>query len=159
MQKITPFLWFDGQAEEAMNFYVSLFKDARILSTTPGPDGKVMMGTFQLEGQEFHALNGGPLFKFSEAISLFVNCETQAEVDELWERLSAGGIKSRCGWLKDKYGLSWQIIPTALGELMRDKDPEKAGRVMQAMLKMDKLDIAALQQAYAGQAAGAEDIR
>ena len=150
MQKITPFLWFDGQAEEAMNFYVSLFKNSKILSTSPGPDGKVMMGTFQLDGQEFHALNGGPMFKFNEAVSLFINCETQAEVDELWEKLSAGGAKSRCGWLKDKYGLSWQVIPTALGELMRDKDPEKAGRVMQAMLTMDKIDIAALQRAYAG---------
>lgn len=150
MQKITPFLWFDGQAEEAMNFYVSIFKNSKILSTAPGPDGKIMMGTFQLDGQEFHALNGGPMFKFTEAISLFVNCETQAEVDELWEKLSAGGEKSRCGWLKDKYGLSWQIIPTVLGKLMQDKDREKAGRVMQAMLQMDKIDIASLQQAYDG---------
>ncbi len=150
MQKITPFLWFDGQAEEAMNFYVSIFKNSKILSTAPGPNGMVMMGTFQLDGQEFHALNGGPMFKFTEAISLFVNCETQAEVDELWEKLSAGGEKSRCGWLKDKYGLSWQIIPTVLGKLMQDKDPEKAGRVMQAMLQMDKIDIASLQQAYEG---------
>ncbi len=151
MQKITPFLWFDGKAEEAMNFYVSLFKNSKVLSATPGPDGKVMMATFQLDGQDFYALNGGPMFKFTEAISLFVNCETQAEVDELWEKLSEGGEKSRCGWLKDKYGLSWQIIPTALGELMRDKDPEKAGRVMQAMLQMDKIDIATLQRAYDGQ--------
>ncbi|MBP6821409.1 MAG: VOC family protein [Acidobacteria bacterium] len=147
MQKITPFLWFDGQAEEAMNFYVSIFKNSKVLSVTPGPDGKVMMATFQLEGQEFHALNGGPMFKFTEAISFFVSCETQPEVDELWEKLSEGGEKSRCGWLKDKYGLSWQIIPTVLGELMRDKDPAKAGRVMQAMLQMDKIDIATLKQA------------
>ncbi len=150
MQKITPFLWFDGQAEEAMNFYVSIFKNSKILSTSPGPDGKVMMGTFQLDGQEFHALNGGPMFKFTEAISLFVNCETQAEVDELWEKLSEGGAKSRCGWLKDKYGLSWQVIPTVLVELMRDPDPVKAGRVMQAMMQMDKINIAALRQAYEG---------
>ena len=151
MQKITPFLWFDGQAEEAMNFYVSIFRNSKIISVTPGPNGTVMMATFQLEGQQFHALNGGPMFKFTEAISLFVNCTTQAEVDELWEKLSEGGEKSRCGWLKDKYGLSWQIIPTALGELMGDKDPAKAGRVMQAMLQMDKIDIAALQQAHKGQ--------
>ncbi len=150
MQKITPFLWFDGKAEEAMNFYVSIFKNSRVLSVTPGPNGTVMMATFQLDGQEFHALNGGPMFKFTEAISLFVNCETQQEVDDLWEKLSDGGEKSRCGWLKDKFGLSWQIIPTALGELMRDKDPAKAGRVMQAMLQMDKIDIATLKQAYDG---------
>ncbi len=148
MQKITPFLWFDNQVEEAMKFYVSIFKDAKILSATPGPDGKIMMGSFQIEGQEFMALNGGPMYKFTEAISLFVNCETQAEVDTLWEKLSAGGETSQCGWLKDKYGLSWQIIPHQLGELMSDKDPQKAGRVMQAMLKMTKIDIAQLQAAY-----------
>ncbi len=148
MQKITPFLWFDNNAEEAINFYVSIFKDSKILSTTPGPNGTIMSATFQLEGQEFYALNGGPMFKFTEAISLFVNCETQEEVDDLWERLSAGGEKSRCGWLKDKFGLSWQIIPTALGRLMGDKDPVKAGRVMQAMMQMSKIDIKALQQAY-----------
>lgn len=148
MQKITPFLWFNDNVEEAINFYLSIFKDSKIISTTPGPNGKLLTATFQLEGQEFQALNGGPMFKFTEAISLFINCETQPEVDELWEKLSAGGEKSRCGWLKDKYGLSWQIIPSVLGELMRDKDPEKANRVMQAMLQMDKIDIKTLQQAY-----------
>src|SRR5438105_1082202 len=154
MQKITTFLWFNDQAEEAMKFYVSVFKNAKILSVdrmpegTPGPQGKVMSGSFQIEGQEFMVLNGGPQFPFTEAISLFVNCETQAEVDELWDKLSAGGSKDRCGWLKDKYGLSWQVIPTALGRMLRDKDPQKAGRVMQAMLQMSKIDIAALKRAY-----------
>lgn len=148
MQKIIPFLWFDNNAEEAINFYVSIFKNSRVLSKTPGPDGKMLTATFQLEGQAFYALNGSPRHKFTEAISLFVNCETQEEVDELWEKLSAGGEKSMCGWLKDKYGLSWQIIPTALGELMGDKDRVKAGRVIEAMLKMSKIDIAALKQAY-----------
>jgi predicted 3-demethylubiquinone-9 3-methyltransferase (glyoxalase superfamily) len=151
MQKITTFLWFDGDAEEAMKFYVSVFKNSKILSTMPGPDGKVLTGTFQLEGQQFMALNGGPHFKFTEAISLFVNCETQAEVDDLWNKLTAGGgAESQCGWLKDKFGLSWQIIPSALGRLLGDKDRVKAGRVMQAMLKMRKIDIAKLQQAYDG---------
>ncbi|MGH7426811.1 MAG: VOC family protein [Candidatus Methylomirabilaceae bacterium] len=148
MQRITPFLWFDGNAEEAMKFYVSVFKNSKIMGTMAGPDGKVMTGTFQLEGQQFMALNGGPHFKFTEAISLFVNCETQAEVDELWNRLTAGGGESQCGWLKDKFGLSWQIIPSALGRLLGDKDRVKANRVMQAMLQMKKIDIAALQQAY-----------
>ncbi len=148
MQKITPFLWFDGKAEEAMNFYISIFKNSKIVSVMPGPNGTVMSGTFQLDGQEFMALNGGPMFKFTEAISLFVNCETQQEVDELWEKLSEGGEKSRCGWLKDKYGLSWQVIPAVLGELLQDKDPAKAKRVMEAMLQMDKIDIAKLKQAY-----------
>ncbi len=154
MQKITPFLWFDGKAEEAMNFYSSIFKNSKIGRITrygdavPGPKGAVMSGTFQLDGQEFMALNGGPQFKFTEAISFFVNCETQEEVDELWEKLSAGGQKSRCGWLKDKYGLSWQIIPSALGEMLGDKDPEKSRRVMKAMLQMDKIDIKGLEQAY-----------
>ena len=150
MQKIIPFLWFDNNAGEAIKFYVSIFKNSKLLSKTPGPDGKVLAATFQLEGQTFYALNGGPRFKFTEAISLFVNCETQEEVDELWEKLSAGGEESMCGWLKDKYGLSWQIIPTALGELMGDKDPVKAGRVMQAMLQMNKIDIQKLRQAYEG---------
>jgi predicted 3-demethylubiquinone-9 3-methyltransferase (glyoxalase superfamily) len=156
MQKITPFLWFDGQAEEAMNFYVSVFKNSKVGSVTrygeagPGPKGTVMSATFQLEGEEFFALNGGPQFSFTPAISFFVNCETQEEVDKLWEKLSAGGKKDRCGWLKDKYGLSWQIIPTILGTLLRDKDPEKAKRVMQAMMGMDKIDIALLEQAYVG---------
>jgi predicted 3-demethylubiquinone-9 3-methyltransferase (glyoxalase superfamily) len=154
MQKITPFLWFDGDAEEAMNFYVSIFKNAKIVNVTrygetgPGPEGMVMTATFQLDGQEFIALNGGPQFKFTEAISFLVNCETQEEVDDLWEKLSEGGKKERCGWLKDKYGLSWQIIPSVLSKLMQDKDAQKAKRVMQAMLRMDKMDVKALQQAY-----------
>jgi predicted 3-demethylubiquinone-9 3-methyltransferase (glyoxalase superfamily) len=148
MQRITPFLWFDGKAEEAMKFYVSIFKNSKIVSTMAGPDGKVLTGTFQLEGQEFMALNGGPQFKFTEAISLFVNCETQAEVDELWNKLTAGGAESQCGWLKDKFGLSWQIIPSTLGRLLGDKDRVKANRAMQAMLQMKKIDIARLQQAF-----------
>src|SRR5258708_18594403 len=156
MQKITTFLWFDNNAEEAMNFYTSLFKNSKIVNITrngegrPGPKGSVLTATFQLEGQQFMALNGGPLFRFTEAISLFVSCETQQEVDTLWEKLSEGGAKSQCGWLKDKYGLSWQIIPTALGKLMNDPDPEKAQRVMMAMLKMTKIDVAELQKAYDG---------
>ena len=154
MQKITPFLWFDGKAEEAMNFYVSIFKNSKVGSVTrygeegPGPKGTVMSATFQLDGQEFFALNGGPQFTFSPAVSFFVNCETQQEVDELWEKLSEGGEKSRCGWLKDKYGLSWQIVPTVLGEMLQDKDAEKSNKVMKAMLQMDKIDIATLKQAY-----------
>ena len=153
MQKITPFLWFDGKAEEAMNFYVSVFKNSKIARVTryedagPGPKGTVMSATFQLDGQEFFALNGGPQFTFSPAISFFVNCETQQEVDELWEKLSEGGKKERCGWLKDKYGLSWQIIPSVLGKMLGDKYPEKSKRVMQAMLQMDKIDIELLKQA------------
>jgi predicted 3-demethylubiquinone-9 3-methyltransferase (glyoxalase superfamily) len=156
-QKITPFLWFDGNAEEAMNLYVSIFKNSKIGSVTrygeggPGPSGTVMSATFQLDGQEFMALNGGPLYSFTEAISFFVNCETQQEVDELWEKLTEGGEPSRCGWLKDKFGLSWQIIPRALGEMLSDKDPEKAGRVLQAMLQMQKLDIKTLERAYSQQ--------
>jgi predicted 3-demethylubiquinone-9 3-methyltransferase (glyoxalase superfamily) len=154
MRKITPFLWFDGNAEEAMNFYVSIFRNSRIVNISrygdagPGPAGTVMSATFQLAGQEFMALNGGPEFKFTEAISFFVNCETQDEVDELWEKLSAGGEKGRCGWLKDKYGVSWQIVPSALGEMLNDPDPAKSQRVMQAMLQMDKIDVAGLKQAY-----------
>jgi predicted 3-demethylubiquinone-9 3-methyltransferase (glyoxalase superfamily) len=154
MQKITPFLWFNDKAEEAVNFYVSMFKKSKIISVSrfgdagPGPKGSVMSMTFQIEGQGFFALNGGPVFTFTPAISLFVNCESQQEVDELWEKLSAGGKKDRCGWLKDKYGLSWQIIPTVLGKLLQDKDPEKSKRVMQVMLQMDKIEIKALQQAY-----------
>jgi predicted 3-demethylubiquinone-9 3-methyltransferase (glyoxalase superfamily) len=153
MQKITPFLWFDHQAEEAMNFYVSIFKNSQAGKVTrygkagPGPEGTVMSATFQLEGQDFMALNGGPLYKFSPAISLFVSCETQQEVDELWTKLSAGGRPNRCGWLDDKFGVTWQIIPTILGKLLQGDDPEKAQRTMQAMLKMDKLDIAKLKQA------------
>ena len=156
MQKITPFLWFDGKAEEAMNFYISIFKNSKIVSVTrygeagPGPKGTVMTAKFVLNGQEFVALNGGPQFTFTEAISFVVNCETQQEVDELWEKLSEGGKKSRCGWLKDKYGLSWQVVPTALVEMLQDKDPKKANSVMQAMMQMDKIDIKRLQQAYDG---------
>ena len=152
MKKITPFLWFDTQAEEAMDFYVSIFKNSKVLGVTPGPDGRAMTVNFELEGQEFIGLNAGPQFKFNEAISFYVNCNTQDEVDELWEKLTAdGGEESRCGWLKDKFGLSWQIIPTTLGALLSDPDPEKAGRVMQAMLKMNKIDIQGLQRAYDGQ--------
>jgi predicted 3-demethylubiquinone-9 3-methyltransferase (glyoxalase superfamily) len=138
MQKITPFLWFNDNAEEAMKFYVSIFKNSKILSST----------TLQLDGQEFFAFNGGPHFTFTPAISLFVNCETQQEVDELWEKLSEGGVKERCGWLKDKFGISWQIIPSILGKLMHDKDPEKSKRVRQAMLQMNKIDINGLKRAY-----------
>lgn len=156
MQKITPFLWFDNQAEEAVNFYVSIFKDAKVVTMSrygeagPGPKGAVMTAVFQLFGQQFIALNGGPQFKFTPALSLVVNCETQEEVDDYWEKLSAGGRTDRCGWLTDKYGLSWQIVPTVLGKLMSSKDPQKSGRAMQAMLQMTKLDIAALQRAYDG---------
>jgi len=154
-QKIATFLWFDANAEEAAKRYVSIFKNSKILSVTrygdagPGPKGSVMTVNFQLEGQEFIALNGGPHFKFTEAISLLVNCDTQREVDELWSKLSAGGEESQCGWLKDKYGLSWQIIPTALFELMQDRDPGKSKRVMEAMLQMKKIDIGLLEKAYA----------
>ncbi len=156
MQKIIPFLWFDDQAEEAMNFYTSIFKNSKIGSITrmgdevPGPKGKVMLATFQLAGQEFMALNGGPVpgIKFNESISFYVHCETQAEVDELWEKLSAGGEEGQCGWLKDKFGVSWQIVPTALGKMLGDKDPEKAQRVTHAMLQMKKLDLEILKQAY-----------
>jgi predicted 3-demethylubiquinone-9 3-methyltransferase (glyoxalase superfamily) len=153
-QKITTFLWFDDNAEQAINHYVSIFKNSKIVSLTrhgeagPGPKGTVLGGTFELEGQQFMALNGGPKFKFTEAISLFVNCETQEEVDALWDKLSAGGRKDRCGWLKDKFGLSWQIIPSVLCEMLQDKDPERANRVMKAMLQMDKIDIQRLRQAY-----------
>ena len=150
MQKITPFLWFDDNAEEAVKFYTAIFKDSRIVNSSTGPDGKFFTGTFELNGQEFMVLNGGPHFKFTEAISLFVHCETQAEVDSFWEQLSAGGEQSQCGWLKDKFGLSWQIIPNALGELLGDPDREKADRVMQAMLHMSKIDIQKLKDAYAG---------
>jgi predicted 3-demethylubiquinone-9 3-methyltransferase (glyoxalase superfamily) len=158
MQKITPFLWFDDKAEEAVNYYLSIFPNSKIESiarygkegaaVSERPAGSVMTVKFQLDGQEFIALNGGPLFKFTEAISFTVNCKTQQEVDTLWEKLSAGGQKSRCGWLKDKYGLSWQIVPTVLGELLAGKDTKKSSKVMEAMLKMDKLDIKTLKQAY-----------
>jgi predicted 3-demethylubiquinone-9 3-methyltransferase (glyoxalase superfamily) len=154
-QKITTYLWFDNNAEEAMKFYVSLFKNSKILELVrygdagPGPKGTVMAGTFQLEGQEFMALNGGPQFKFTQAISLFVNCETQEEVDDLWKKLTAGGgAPSQCGWLKDKFGLSWQIIPSVLLKMLADKDAQKSKRVMEAMLQMSKIDIKKLKQAY-----------
>ena len=159
MQKITPFLWFDNQAEEAANFYTSVFKNSKILSISrygeegPGRAGTVMTVTFQLNGQEFTALNGGPVFKFTEAISFFVNCQTQEEIDELWGKLSDGGEEGQCGWLKDKHGLSWQIIPTALMEMLQDKDAERAQRVMRAMLQMRKIDTEALREAYEGVAA------
>jgi predicted 3-demethylubiquinone-9 3-methyltransferase (glyoxalase superfamily) len=154
MQKITPFLWFDGKAEEAANFYTSIFKNSKIESMArygeegPGEKGTVMSAIFQLNGQEFMTLNGGPLYTFSPAISFFVICETQEEVDELWEKLSEGGEKEPCGWLKDKFGVSWQIVPTILGVLLNDKDPGKSNRVMQAMLQMQKIDIAGLKRAY-----------
>jgi len=156
MQKITTFLWFNNNAEEAANYYTSIFKNSKILDVSrygevgPGPKGSVMIVKFQLAGQEFVALNGGPQFKFTEAISLMVNCESQQEIDELWRKLTAGGEESQCGWLKDKFGLSWQIVPTELGKLMSAKDPAKANRVMQALLQMKKLDIAKLQQAAEG---------
>ena len=155
MQKITPFLWYDGNAEEAANFYISIFKNSKMGKISrygeagPGPKGSAMSVTFQIEGQEFFALNGGPQFKFTPAISFFVNCETQQEVDELWDKLSAGGRTDRCGWLQDKFGVSWQVIPTVLGQLLGDKDPQRAKRAMQAMLQMTKIDIKKLQQAAA----------
>jgi predicted 3-demethylubiquinone-9 3-methyltransferase (glyoxalase superfamily) len=154
MKRITPFLWFNDQAEEAMNFYVSIFKNSKVKNVTrytdtePGPKGSVMVASFELDGQEFNALNGGPQFTFSEAISFVVNCETQQEIDEYWEKLSAGGKPLQCGWLKDKFGLSWQIVPTILPELVQD--PAKGARVMQALMQMTKLDIKALQQAHGG---------
>ena len=153
MQKITPFLWYDGNAEEAAKFYISIFENSKMGKISrygdagPGPKGSVMSVTFQIEGQEFFALNGGPHFKFTPAISFFVNCETQNEVDDLWKKLSAGGRTDRCGWLQDKFGLSWQIIPTVLGQLLGDKDPQRANRAMQAMLQMTKIDIKKLQRA------------
>ena len=151
MKKITPFLWFDTEAEEAMYLYVSIFKNSKVLGVTPGPNGRAMSVNFELEGQEFIGLNAGPEFRFNESISFLVNCNSQEEVDDLWEKLTAdGGEESRCGWLKDKYGLSWQIIPTALGEMLGDPDQAKAGRAMQAMLQMNKIDIQALKQAYDG---------
>ena len=156
MQKITPFLWFNDQAEEATNFYVSIFKNSQVVRVTrngeggPGPKGSVMSTTFQLDGQEFYALNGGPMFTFTPAISFFIHCETQAEIDEFWEKLSAGGTQERCGWLKDKFGVSWQVVPSILGKLLQNPDPAKSKRVMAAMLQMNKLDIKGLQQAADG---------
>jgi predicted 3-demethylubiquinone-9 3-methyltransferase (glyoxalase superfamily) len=159
-QKITPFLWFDHQAEEAANIYVSMFKNSRIESIARYDEegakvagraaGSVMTVAFQLDGQDFTALNGGPHFKFTEAISLVVNCETQDEVDHFWQKLSAGGREVQCGWLKDRYGISWQVVPTVLPEMLQDKDPARARRVMAAMLKMTKIDIEALKRAYEG---------
>jgi len=161
MQKITPFLWYDDKAEEAANFYVSLFKNSKIgdiarydeagAKAAGRAKGSVMVIEFQLEGQEFVALNGGPHFKFTEAVSFVVNCETQQEVDKFWEKLSEGGEEGQCGWLKDKFGLSWQIVPTVLSRMQKDKDPQKSQRVMKAMLQMKKLDIQTLKQAYEGQ--------
>jgi predicted 3-demethylubiquinone-9 3-methyltransferase (glyoxalase superfamily) len=156
MQKITPFLWFDNQAEEAVNFYVSVFKNSKIVRISrygeagPGPKGTVMTAKFVIEGQEFVALNGGPVFTFSPAISFVVNCETQEEVDRLWEQLSHGGEKQQCGWLKDTFGVSWQIVPVVMVEMLNDPDPVKSQRVMKAMLLMDKIDIKILKQAYKG---------
>ncbi len=159
MQKITPFLWFDNQAEEAANFYVSLFKKSKIVSIArygeagPGPKGSAMTVAFELEGQEYIALNGGPYFKFTEAVSFVINCRTQEEVDELWEKLAEGGEQGQCGWLKDKYGLSWQVVPIALSEMLQDKDQKRAQRVMEAMLKMKKIDLNILKKAYEDRAA------
>jgi predicted 3-demethylubiquinone-9 3-methyltransferase (glyoxalase superfamily) len=156
IQKITPFLWFDHQAEEAARFYASIFPNSKVAKVVrygaagPGPAGSVMTVEFQLAGQSFVALNGGPHFKFTEAISFVVNCQTQDEVDTYWEKLSAGGSEIQCGWVKDKYGLSWQIVPTRLPELLSDPDPQKSQRVMKAMLTMKKLDIRALEQAARG---------
>ena len=154
MKKITPFLWFNDKAEEAMKFYVSIFKNSKVLGVTrygkegPGPKGSVLTARFRLEGQEFIALNGGPQFTFTPAISFSVDCKTQQEVDRLWKKLLESGRPSQCGWLQDKYGLSWQIVPSALPKMLGDKDPEKAGRVMKAMLQMSKIDIATLRRAY-----------
>jgi predicted 3-demethylubiquinone-9 3-methyltransferase (glyoxalase superfamily) len=156
MQKIIPFLWFDDQAQEAVRFYTSIFKNSKLRRVSrygeegPGPKGQVMSVDFELEGQEFIALNGGPDFAFTPAISFFIYCKTQKEVDDLWNKLSDGGETLRCGWLKDRYGLSWQVVPTILGEMLHDKDPEKSGRAMQAMLSMEKFDIEALKEAYDG---------
>ena len=153
IQKITPFLWFDNQAEEAMNFYVSVFKDSKVLSISrygegaPVPAGTVMTASFLIEGQQFTALNGGPLFSFTEAISFVIHCQTQEEVDHYWEKLTEGGEEVQCGWLKDKFGVSWQVVPEALGRLLNNPDPNKAQRAMQAMFAMKKIDISQLQEA------------
>jgi predicted 3-demethylubiquinone-9 3-methyltransferase (glyoxalase superfamily) len=161
MQKITPFLWFDSKAEEAAKFYTSIFKNSKLGQIRrygeagPGPKGSVLTVSFEIEGQEFVALNGGPQFTFTPAISFFVNCQTQEEVDGFWEKLSAGGRTNRCGWLQDKFGISWQIVPAVLGRLLSDSDPAKANRVMKAMLQMEKLDIRGLQEAYEDKAASA----
>ena len=158
MQKITPFLWFDNQAEEAVKFYTSIFKNSKIGTVArhgeagPGPAGSVMTASFELDGQEFVALNGGPIFKFTEAVSFVVNCETQEEIDYYWNNLLKGGTPSQCGWLKDQFGLSWQIVPTVLSKLVSSKDPEKSKRVIQAMMKMVKMDIRKLEEAAEGEA-------
>lgn len=151
MQKITPFLWYDGVVEEAMNLYRSVFPKSKVLNTSRGPDGKLMSATFELEGQQLIAFNGGPQVKFTPAVSMYVHCETQAEVDELWAKLSEGGTESRCGWLQDRFGLSWQIIPSILPKLLGDADRTKAGRAMNAMLQMQRIDVAALERAFAGE--------
>jgi len=157
MQKITPFLWFNNNVEEAFNFYVSVFKNSRIVNVSrsgkgwPGEEGKVFTGTIEIEGQEFMALNGGPMYKFTPAISFFVKCKTQEEVDDLWGKLSEGGTPQQCGWLTDKFGVSWQVIPNALGEYLGDKDPEKVKRVMNAMMQMVKIDVEGLKRAYEGE--------
>lgn len=148
--KITPFLWFDNNCEEAIKFYMTVFKNSKLIGTIPGPNGSVMGATFQLNGQDFMALNGGPQFKFNEAVSLYIDCETQEDVDYYWNKLTAGGAESMCGWLKDKYGLWWQVIPSILGQLFSDKDQARAGRAMQAMLKMKKIDIQKLKDAADG---------
>jgi predicted 3-demethylubiquinone-9 3-methyltransferase (glyoxalase superfamily) len=156
MQKVTPFLWFDNQAEEAVNLYVSIFPNSKMLKVLrygeagPGPKGSVMTASFELDGQRFTALNGGPHFKFTEAVSFVIDCKSQEEVDHYWDKLSAGGQTQQCGWLKDKFGVSWQITPTVLVEMMGDADPAKAKRVAKAMMKMVKIDIAKLKEAYAG---------
>lgn len=150
MQKITPFLWYDGNVAEAMELYRSVFPGSKVLNTTPGPNGSLMSATFELDGQRFIAFNGGPQLKLTPAVSMYVSCETQAEVDELWAKLTEGGEESRCGWLVDRFGLSWQIIPSILPELLADPDRERAGRAMAAMLEMKKIDIAALERAAAG---------
>jgi predicted 3-demethylubiquinone-9 3-methyltransferase (glyoxalase superfamily) len=153
MQKITPFLWFDNNAEEAMRFYTSIFENSRILMTNrfgkggPGDDGKFMTGTFQLDGQNFMVINGGPMFRFTEAVSLFISCKDQTEINYFWDKLSEGGQKSRCGWLKDKFGLSWQVVPAELGELVHNQDPLKAKKVTEELMKMDKIDIEKLKLA------------
>jgi predicted 3-demethylubiquinone-9 3-methyltransferase (glyoxalase superfamily) len=155
MQKITPFLWFDGEAEEAMNFYTSIFKNSKCLSVTrygdagPGPKGSVMVAAFELDGQEFVALNGGPQYTFSPAISFVVNCENQQEIDEMWEKLSDGGTNLQCGWLQDRYGVTWQIVPHNIVKLVNSATPEKSNRVMAALMQMEKIDVAKLEEAYA----------
>lgn len=151
MQKVTPFLWFNDQAEEAAHFYCSVFANSRVVSRMAGPGGKAMSATFEIEGQQFIAFNGGPHYQLTPAISLFVDCHSQAEVDELWDKLGQGGAPNRCGWLTDRYGLSWQIIPSLLGELLQDQDAARAQRAMEAMLKMDKIDLDLLRKAGAGE--------